>query len=1019
LEIELPSIHLKKAAKSEGKSNFSRGNERVPKRNPRLIVKLIFGNAGGYDDQNQHQAALLSRLVMSRAFLGIRIRKLAGPKLKRHEITSQKALVPCHVETFKSYKSRVRKTTSDMHRILTQLPLFLCALLAGLWVPSQSLAQFHQTFENLTPSWQRSETDCVIQNRRWDVRRVNEQEVNNRFERIKFATGHGTHIFVTHDVTPALVIPELKPSVRIRSEHRGAKIFARVVLPETPSPDGVGPMTTLVAGEAYRSNGKWQTIAIETRGSNRNLADRLREKIWLLRREHGHHVTAKGAYVDKVVLNLYSGPGETTVDIDDLKVDGVVEAKPVIASRSAAVVRDRQVKAASGIQADSDKKPSLVLRDGTVLLVKKQPYFAKIIQHNGEPFDYLKALGFNVIELNSTASYEQLEQASKLDVWLICPPPSSVGLSSIPFHFDRVMAWKLGDRLTGRDLPVVEQRVREIRESDPRIGRPIFGHAASDWTGLAELTDILVAGIKPLGTSFIASQYSDWIQARSNAIGNGKPIWADVQTELSTELIRQAKALARNLPPTPVEPQQIKFLAYEAIAGGARGLRFTSANRLDGVDPVTRLRALSLQWINAELTQLEPWIAGGAVMGPVPVDAGKGIEVTAINTNRSRLLLIQRPTHHEQYLAGDQPPSMVRFMDAESAFTDNAHLIGLSGLETLPSVRGINGTELKIDNCPYAAAVVLTQDPLVVNWLSSSYQRLSKQSILQMRFELTQQWLAIQQLIGAQMNRIGRRTPAASAELALATSAIGNANRMLEQKNQLSAEQFLNQANFHLAQARREVINEPLASFQSKSSAALTSHCSLIPLHWTLAKTLAAGKWRPNGLPGGDFENLEHMRSSGWQNRRAQTDAITTKVQIAKSAAVDGQYGLKLTVLPSQNFRRQGGLVETPPLMIQTPPVKLKAGQFVRIHGWVNVPKTLTGSHDGLRITDSLAGPAMAERIPITSGWQEFSLYRAVETTTQFTVQFEMTGMGTANIDEVTIRAIDLPAEGLRQAKRQ
>ena len=906
-----------------------------------------------------------------------------------------------------------------MYRLPINLQFLTCILLLGSCVANTSYGQFHENFEQLTPTWERSETDCAIQNSKWDARRTNEKSKNNRFERIKFSTGHGTHIFVTHEVTPALVIPELVPSIRVKSEHRGVKIYARVVLPETPSPDGVGPMTTLVSGEAYKSNGKWQRIAIGIGAGNQNLAERLREKIWLWRREHGQHVSARGAYIDKVVLNLYSGPGDTTVDIDDLRVDGVVAAKPVIASRSASTVRDDKVQAASGVEADSDKKRSLVLRDGTVLLVKKQPFFARIIQHNGEPFDYLKALGFNVIELKSTATYEQLEQASKLDIWCICPPPSNVGLSPIPFHFDRVMAWKLGDKLTGRDLPAIEQRVREIRESDQRVGRPIFGHAASDWTELADLTDIMVTGFSPLGTSFIASQYSDWIQARGNANGNGKPIWANVQTELSTELIDQVKLLARNLPPTPLEPQQIKFLAYEAITGGARGLRFTSANRLDGIDPVTRLRALTLEWINAELIQLEPWIAGGALMGRLPTSESSGVEVTAINTNRSRLLLIQRPTHHEQYLAGDQPPASIRFQDAESAFTDNAQLLGLSGLETLPNVRGINGTELKIDNCPYAAAVVLTQDPVVVNWLTASYQRLSKQSILQMQFELTQQWLAIQQLIDAQMARIGRQTPVAASELTQANAAIGNATRMLTQNNELSAEQFLNRANFHLAQARREIINEPLASFQSKSSAALTSHCSLIPLHWTLASTLANGSWNPNGLPAGDFENLQQMMSSGWRNRRTENDVVATKVELAEQAAVDGQYGLRLTVSPIQHLRRTMDLVSAPPLTIESPPVKVKAGQLVRIHGWVNVPSPLSGSHDGLRITDSLAGPAMAERISITSGWQEFTLYRAAEKTGLFSIKFEMTGIGVASVDEVTIRAVDLPAEGLRQAKRQ
>ena len=118
-------------------------------------------------------------------------------------------------------------------------------LVAPVW------AQFHEDFEKLGTTWQQSETDCVIQRSKWSSRRINEKTENNRFEQIKFTAGHGTHIFVTHDVTPSLVIPELKPSVRVRSEVRGAKIYVRVVLPETPGPDGNGPITTLVAGGAY------------------------------------------------------------------------------------------------------------------------------------------------------------------------------------------------------------------------------------------------------------------------------------------------------------------------------------------------------------------------------------------------------------------------------------------------------------------------------------------------------------------------------------------------------------------------------------------------------------------------------------------------------------------------------------------------------------------------------------------------------------------------------------------------
>ncbi len=890
------------------------------------------------------------------------------------------------------------------------------AVAMGLWLSATCAnAQFHEDFEKLGTTWQQSETDCVIQKSKWSARRVNEQAEDNRFEQIKFTAGQGTHIFVMHDVTPALVIPELKPSVRVRSGVRGVKVYVRVVLPETPSPEGNGPMTALVSGGSYKSNGRWQRLTFGGKTADSDLTASLREKVWLLRREYGQHVSATGAYIDKVVLNLYSGPGQTSVDIDDLKVDGIVAAKPVL-NEQVAIVRDGNVRGVSALESATDKKRSLVVRDGTVLLVNKQPFFAKIIQHNGEPFNYLQALGFNVVELKRTATYEQLESASKLDLWIVCPPPSNVGLSKIPFHFDRVMAWKLGDNLTGRDLPVLEQRIQEIRESDQRIGRPVIGHAVSDWTALTNLTDILAAGLQPLGTSSLASQYSEWIRVRSDKTGNRRPIWADVQTELSPALMRQIKTLVPQVPPTPIEPEQMKFLAYEAIAGGARGIRFTSNNRLDGVDPVTRLRALTLEWMNAELAQLEPWVAGGAMMGKLSLPGDSNVEVTAINTSRSRLLLVQRPTHHEQYLAGDPPLTQVKFSDLDSAFADKAYLISQSGLESLANVRGTNGTQLVIDNCPYAAAVVLTQDPLVVNFLTASYERVAQQSILAMRFELTKQWLAVQQLIDAQMQSIVRQSPAASSELARATAAFGNATRMLNQQNEPSAELYLKQANQHLAQARREVINDPLASFQSKSSAALTSHSSLIPLHWTLAETLAASKWNPNGLPGGDFENLQHMLSHGWRNRRADSDAVATKVELIESAAVDGAYGLQMSAVPITG--RPVNLVESPPLTIQTPSIKVKSGQFVRIHGWVNVPNAFVGSQDGLRITDTLGGPAMAERVPITNGWQEFTLYRGVEKAGQLSVSFELTGVGTALIDEVTIRTVQLPAEGIRQAKR-
>lgn len=873
--------------------------------------------------------------------------------------------------------------------------------------------QFHEDFESATPTWKRRESDCTISDSNWDQRRSNELPSRNRFEKIFFQNGQGTEILVSHDVPPAFVISELTPAVRIKASRSGVHLLARVVLPHTPSPSGEGPMTTMLSGPRYRSRGKWESLSFSD--NNPDMQQQLKEKIWLLRRKYGAHVNQRDAYVDKIVLNLYVGPGQTTVQIDDLKLNGIVSANAVSKrlSNQANVRRDSNVRP-TGFNQEAENHKSLVIRDGTVLLVKKRPFFPKIIQHNGEPFDYLKALGFNTIELGSVATEAQLRQAQELDIWLVCPPPSSVGLSPIGFQFDRVLVWKLGERLEAGDIPRIQQRVREIRASDRREGRPVMGNIASNWMQISRSLDVISIGLKPVGSSFIASQYSDWILERSNVVGNSKPIWADIQTELSQALVSQIGTLAKTTPPIPLEPQQIKFLAFEAISGGARGLRFLSRTRLDGADPVTRLRAQTVEWANALIDQIEPWAVGGALMGEVAT-RDEQLEVTAISTNRSRLLLIQRPTHHEQYVSGDVGQQTVVFQDANANSAGTAYYLGDTGLVPLPNTRTVAGAQIQIDKCPFAAAVVLTQDPMVVKNLTQSYERVGRSTILQLHRELTRQWLAIMQLLDNQMGRMGRSSARGSSLLNEAVNAFRTAEGLIEGSSPQSAVDYLNQTDERLAFLRREMITEPLGKFQSKTSTPFAVHCSLIPLHWELAGRLSTVDWNPNGLAGGDFENLQHMMSNGWENRRLNNEFVSTKVELSDAAAVDGAYGLRMSVSESSPAT---GLLEATPLWIATPELPVKGGQLVRIHGWVNVPQVIRGSHDGLTITDSLGGVNMMERIPVTSGWQEFSLYRGVPKNGTVKVTFSLNGVGVAMLDEVTVRTIDLPPPAARQARQ-
>ena len=903
-------------------------------------------------------------------------------------------------------------------------------LLPSISSPAICIAQYQQPFADGAPTWTRHETDCQIIDRAWVQRRG--KTLSGDFgadgaEQIQFQCGPGTRIMMAHPVTPAFIIPELTTSVRLRSNRPGVQLSLRVVLPHTPAPNGEGPMTTLVAGPELKTSGQWEVLEF---GGDESLTSQLQSELWMLRGKFGSQVTLRDAYVDRIVLNLYTGPGISSVEIDELQLNGIVEATRVSQNVKAtgtatgfgfgvgnnqgttnSMMVDPAVQQASGV---AEKRPSIIKRDGTVLLVRKRPFFARVVEHNGENFNFLKSLGFNTIELRAAPTAEQLQAANQLDLWLVSPPPASVGLSPIGFEHDRVLAWSLGRNLTGRDLSGIQQRLREIRESDQRENRPTFANVKTHWSSIAASADILSVGTDPLGTGFMASQYGNWIKRRSQSVASTRVVWADVQTEMAVSIENQARTLFNQLPPTPIELQQSRFIIAEAITAGARGLRFRSRKRLDSEDPVTRLRALTCQYNNRWLDQLEPWVAGGAVMGEVNnqgfvpgsgADQTNGADqtkVTAINTNRARLLFVQRPTHREQYWAGDQPLKTISITDSDTVFTSRVYQLTDTDIKPLSVTRKPGGTEIKIPDCPYLTTIVMTEDPVVVNRLMQSFQTVGQRSLFDMHTEITRQWLAIMQLVDQQMARVGRRSPESAGSLNEAVNAFRTVSQM-SQNSPTTALPFLDRTDERLAFSRRAIQGEPLGLFPSKTATPLVAHCSLVALHWDLANQLSNTAEAINGLAGGDFENLELMTRSGWENHRDNSPAFATQVELSKTAAYAGQYGLKLAVASPNQVP-----VESPPVWVTSPKIRVRSNQLVRIHGWVNVSQTISGSVDGLRIVDTLGTPEFAERIPVTRGWQEFTLYRSASEETDLRVTFELHGTGTAMIDEVTIRTIDL-----------
>lgn len=152
-------------------------------------------------------------------------------------------------------------------------------------------------------------------------------------------------------------------------------------------------------------------------------------------------------------------------------------------------------------------------------------------------------------------------------------------------------------------------------------------------------------------------------------------------------------------------------------------------------------------------------------------------------------------------------------------------------------------------------------------------------------------------------------------------------------------------------------------------------------------------------MPAGGMENLRHLIDSGWKREALPGTEQSQRVELSFASPRSGRMCLELTSLPT---------TAPTPVTLVSAQVPVRAGQLVQIHGWVRIAEPLDPDSDGLLIFDSLGGTALAERIYRTVDWQEFCLYRTATVDQPLRVTFQLTTPGTAWIDDISVRVLDL-----------
>src|SRR5688572_18832556 len=183
------------------------------------------------------------------------------------------------------------------------------ALALGLIVRAAA-AQLRDSFEGPEPTWLLHDADCGVKvlGKERDYRQSRGGQAS---EHHRLAVGNGTHVYLVQPIGRAAVIAELRPSLYLKADRASLQFLARVVFPRSIDPGTRQPITAFLRGDVYADVGEWQGLAVRD-------AARLVEREAVQKRTvFGRDFDPAEAYVDLLVVNAYSAPGNVELWIDD------------------------------------------------------------------------------------------------------------------------------------------------------------------------------------------------------------------------------------------------------------------------------------------------------------------------------------------------------------------------------------------------------------------------------------------------------------------------------------------------------------------------------------------------------------------------------------------------------------------------------------------------------------------------------------------------------------------------------
>jgi hypothetical protein len=839
------------------------------------------------------------------------------------------------------------------------------------------------------------------------------------------------YVHYVYPIGKAPVNDELRVALYLRANRPGIQIMARIVLPKERDPKNVdNVLTTYIRGDLYQQVGRWQLLEI---GRPVTLTKQQQQ---LMTESSKRSLDFTGAYVDHVVLNLYGGPGPTTVWIDDLEVGPVVSVAPF--QPTARPDNSGTPLANANITRPADRR-EVVKFDGHISVGEKR-LFVRAVRYTDTVLSVLKNAGFNTVCFDHTASAGVIHEANDLGLWIapemrvLNQDGSALAADEIIKDINRyadkdaVLFWRLNGVLSYEQSLPVSRGLQTAQAAD--LGHPI---AADVWDGIGPYSrsvNMIGAYRWPLMTTLELPKYREWLEGRRKLTTQAKPgafTWTWIQTHLPDfygDLLYNQNPRAEFKDPVGPQPEQIRLLTYMAIASGCRGLGFWS-DRFLADSHQGRDRLLCCALLNQEIDMLESLLVT-VESEPQWIDTSvKDVKAAVLRCNQGVLVLPIWQGKFGQLVPGQAAAAKLTITVPQVPVTMQGWEVSPGEVRGLKAERVDRGLRVTLPEFGLTSAIVFTSDPNVMGRFQDQ-SRTRREKAAQWSYQMALYEYEKVAKTQAQLELVGATIPDANALLA-------DANRRLqESKKNWDAHKF-SEAYHDAERALRPVrilmraqwekavrgLDTPVASPYAVSFYTL-------PKHWPFMAEVERSSIGPNVLRGGDFELVPDRVQESWTRTPpvATLDDVdvtaerVTELKEVKTGAsklpVEGKQCAMLQVKLKEGKPAPVALERTL-VALTSPSVKLPPGTLVQISGWVNIPAPITASPDGALLYDSAGSEALAIRLTEPTQWKKFTVYRRVPVSGTINVTVALTGIGTVYFDDIRIQP-RIPAGGVIQA---